>query len=148
MTATARYLGITPEEMAEEEAPRSTGTYSEIETPGDYELTLVRVEDFTSKAGPEGWKFIYQVETSTGPCDFPTWVTVAPNMRWKIKEILKAHGIPGVVHFDPTTLIGEVVGGTIDFPIDRATGEPKSFREIVVLFPLVDAPEVEAPATL
>lgn len=148
MTATARYIGITDEELDAPEVPRSTGTYSEIEVPGDYELTVAYVEDFKSRAGDDGWKIVYQVETSTGPCDFPVWFTPAKNMRWKVKEIWKAHGLRGMEIFEPQSIVGDVVGGTIDFPIDRNTGEPKAYREIVALFPLVDAPEVEAPAVL
>ena len=146
--ATARYLGISAEEMAEDEAPRGTGTYSEIEPGGAYEMTLVRVEDFISKKGDPGWKFTFQVETSTGPCDFRQWITVNPNMRQRLKVLFRSLGITSVETFEPDSIVGTVVGGTIDFPLDRATGQPQALRDIVAVFPLVQPPELEAPAAL
>jgi hypothetical protein len=151
MPATARVLNISAEEIAQAGQPRAQGTWAEIEVPGDYEATLADVNDFVSKAGHPGWKFTYQLPTSTGPVELHEWVTFQDSVKWKLSDILKAHGITGGINtsFQPGQLIGDVVGLSVGWQMDKVTGEPTTYREIKAIFSLAELPEdEETPAAL
>ena len=151
MPATPRDLRVTAKDL-EGPPEYSGGTYSEIEVPGDFEIILVDVEDYDKRdAGKtQGWKFLYQVDTSTGPCDFNVYLSFAAKARWKIIDVFAAHGFDiateGIHKADPNSLIGEKIGGHIDFPRGK-DGEPtNNYREIKEFFPLVEAPVVDEDA--
>jgi len=145
MAATARKLEATAKDLSGD----GGGAYASIEVPGDYEAVLVDVNDFDNrqKGGSWGWRFSYGVETPTGgQVVFDEYLGFSPKSRWKIVQIMEAHGVPleeGINELDPNALIGEVVGVHIDFPRDEH-GEPSDkYREITQVFSLVNPPEVE-----
>ena len=154
MPATPRRLEFTAKDLAGP-PEHSGGTYSEIVVPGDFEITLASVDDYdyTDRGKSKGWIFLYQVATSTGPCDFSVYLSFGKGARWKIGDVFLAHGIPanvGIENVDPNLLVGQVIGGHLDYGVDRTTGEPTQYREIKEFFPLVSAPasaeaEDEAP---
>jgi len=144
--ATARQVDITEEDIAKAKEPRANGTWSEIEVPGDYEITLAAVEDYKT-AKSEGWIFIYHVQTSTGPCELKEWVSLGQSARWKLSQIAAAHGITSISILNPDDLVGESIGGHVDWGKDRETGEVSSYREVKEYFALVDAPEDTQPDT-
>lgn len=144
MPATPQRLNITAKDLA---GPPdiSGGTYSEIEVPGDYELKLADVEDYDkrSEGKSHGWVFKYQIGTSTGPCDFNVYLSFNTTARWKMIQVFQAHGADlseGIAALDPNSLVGQVIGGHVDFPRDN-DGEPTStYREIMEFFPLTEPP--------
>jgi hypothetical protein len=151
MPATARVLNISAEEIAQAGQQRTQGTWAEIEVPGDYEATLADVNDFISKSGNPGWKFTYHVQTSTGPVELHEWITFQESIKWKMANLVKAHGITRGIDssFQPGQLIGDTVGLSIGWQMDRVTGEPTTYREIKAIFSLAELPEgEEAPPAL
>ena len=149
MPAKAMQISITEEDLKS----AAGGAYAEIEVPGDYEVTLSKVEDYdnTGKGGSYGWIFHYDVDTpSGGVVPFRTWLAFSQAARWKLIEVLTAHDVDldeGLNQVDPNMLVGEVVGCTIDFPRDKETGEPTSeFRELQSFWSLADEPDAEIPA--
>lgn len=149
MPATPRKLKITAKDL--EGPPAITGgTYSEIPTPSDQELYLADVNDYDKR--PEkghGWVFSYHVETSTGPCNFDVYLSFSESARWKIVDVFAAHGVDigevGIANADPNALIGDTIGGHIDFPRDADDEPTSTYREIQDFFDLADPPEeVEA----
>lgn len=154
MTATARRLNIT-EDMIKKR-PRGggagTGTWEEIVVPNNYRLVCSNVEDYEGKDGkPGGWIVYHEIETSTGPCIFRTWLSFSVKARWKLVDVFEAHGIDlrrvGVADADPKDLLGTACGGFVDFPRDRS-GEPTSdYRDIIEFFPLVEEEDIAEPVS-
>ena len=146
MPATARQFDIPQADIDSIGKGGGGGAYAEIEVPGDYEVTLVDVEDYDyrDQGKSHGWIFHYEVDTpSGGSVTFRTWLSFNKNARWKILEVLAAHAVDlsdGINSVDPNDLIDDVVGATIDFPRDKE-GEPTSdFRELQTIFDLAAAP--------
>ena len=146
MPATPRRLEVTAKDL-EGKPEFSGGTYAEIDVPDDYEIFLADVSDYDKRdeGKTHGWEFLYQIETSTGPADFRVFLSLSKSARWKIIEVFAAHGIDlevvGIHDADPNAIVGETIGGHVDFPRDK-DGEPSStYREIQAFFPLVEAPE-------
>jgi len=142
--ATARQFDVTQKDIESEGG--GGGAYAEIEVPNDYELTLVDVEDYDKReeGKTQGWVWTFEVDTpSGGTVPFRTWTAFSKNARWKLLEVLEAFGYPieeGINDVDPDSFIGDVIGGTIDFPRDDNDEPESDFREIRVTFPLADAP--------
>ena len=146
--ATAKELVFTEDDLSTEGG--SGGAYAAIEVPGDYGIELLAVEDYDYRSDNKsyGWIFIYGCDEGGGLAEFKIWLSFGENARWKLSEVLTAHGItlePGVaLSLDPESLVGDQVGGHIDYPRDKVTDLPTSnYREIRQVFALVDAP---APA--
>lgn len=153
MPATARQLDIPQEDL---DSSGGAGAYAEIEVPGDYEVTLIDVEDYDKRSEGKsyGWVWTYEVETPSGNAvPFRTWTSFSKAARWKLIELLEAHGVDieaGINDVDPNDFIGDVVGATIDFPRDKDDEPTSDFREIRFLFALAKAPAgvEEEPAVL
>ena len=141
--ATARQFEFTQEEIDSE---GGGGAYAELEVPNDYQVTLIDVSDYDKREDgkTQGWVWTYEVDTPSGASvTFRTWTSFGKNARWKLLEVLEAHGVDveaGIADVDPDDFIGDIVGGTIDFPRDKAGDPTSDFREITTLFPLVDSP--------
>ena len=147
MPATARKLEIDQSDFDS----TGGGAYAELEVPADYEATLSDVEDYdyTDRGKSRGWIFHYGVETPSGStATFKTWLSFNKNARWKLIEVLEAHGFPieeGINSVDPNQFIGEVVGVHLDFGTEKdenGNEVPSAFREIKSIFNLVDEPEL------
>ena len=156
--ATARELVFTEDDL--DDSGGSGGAYTAIDVPGDYELELLNVDNYDKRKENKsyGWVFTYGCDGGGGVAEFKLWLSFGTSAQWKMSEVLAAHGIilePGVkVNMDPNSLVGDVVGGHIDFPRHKVTNEPTStYREIRQVFALVDAPlsvdpdELEATGT-
>lgn len=154
--ATARQIPLSKDQLEGD----GGGAYASIEVPGDYEVVLKEVSDYDYRAKGKsyGWLFVYDCETPTGgSVPFNMYLSFGENARWKLVEVLRAHGVDlseGMNSVDPNALVGEVVGAHIDFPRND-DGEPTSkYREITEVFSLVEQPEpvaveaVEGPATV
>ena len=145
MAATAKELVFTDDDLSTEGG--SAGAYAAIDVPGDYEMELLSVEDYDKRSENKsyGWVFTYGLDEGGGLAEFRMWLSFGSSARWKLSEVLTAHGItlePGVgLNLDPESLIGDNVGGHIDYPRDKVTDKPTSqYREIRQVFALVDAP--------
>lgn len=143
--ATARKLVFTEEDL-DDTGGGAGGAYAAIDVPGDYKMNLIEVEDYDKRSEGKsyGWVFTYTVDGGGGPAEFKTWLSFSDAAAWKLSEVLAAHGIqlePGVeANIDPESLVGDVVGGHIDYPRDKVTDKPTSnYREIRQVFALVDA---------
>jgi hypothetical protein len=149
MSATARQFDIPQEDLDNDGG--GGGAYAEIEVPGDYEVTLVDVEDYDKRSEGKsfGWVWTYEAETPSGKTvPFRTWTAFSPAARWKLIEVLEAHGVDieaGINSVDPNDFIGDVVGATIDFPRDKEEVPTSDFRELRSLFALAAAPVAEEP---
>jgi len=78
-------------------------------TPGDYEATIVEVEDHVAQSGNEGWKWTVQV----GRLKLRTFTMFTANAKWKLVELMGALGIPmqeGEISFNPQDYVGKPVG--------------------------------------
>ncbi len=135
MTATARVLAITEEDL------EGGGSYAALEVPEDYEATLTSVEDYdyTDQGKSSGWIFDYEVENLS----FKSWLAHSQGARWKVIEVLTAHGIDveeGTITVDPNTLVGQVVGARVDYQKDPdehdAEMDGPNYKEIKWMFPL------------
>ena len=142
----ARVITATP--TADELPSGLGGLYNELEVPGDYEVRLVRVEDYDKGDGRQGWIFIYSCETpSGGSVEFRHFLSFSPASRWKIFETFDAHGSVSeegtTRELNPNALIdGSMVAAFIDFPRDKTTGEATSqYRGIEKIFAIVEEPE-------
>lgn len=146
--ATARQFEFSQEDIDSQGG--GGGAYAELEVPNDYEATLTAVDDYDKrdKGKSQGWVWTYEVETPSGATvDFRLWTSFGKAARWKLLEVLEAHGVDveqGINDVDPDDFVGDVIGATIDFPRDKETDEPTSdFREIRVVFDLAASPEAE-----
>jgi hypothetical protein len=142
MPATAKTLKFTPEDLE----GSGGGAYAELEVPGDFPCYLADVldYDFTERGKSKGWIFRYMVETPSGAeVKFDTYLSFGENARWKINEILTAHGIEveEMTTIDPNDLIDDAMMAHIDFPRDKDTKEPTSdFRELQNVVPMSSTP--------
>lgn len=147
MAATARQIPVTAGDLA----GNGGGAYASLEVPGDYELVLRDVEDYDYRAKGKsyGWLFLYDCETPAGgSVEFRVYVSFNENARWKMIEVLEAHGCDlseGLNTVDPNALIGDVIGGHIDFPRDNDGNPTSKYREIRQVFSLAQEPELASP---
>lgn len=144
MSATARMIEWGDEVNNPSEG--GGGAYAELVVPNDYEMELVAVADYDKRdiGKSWGWLFTYEVITPSGrPVQFNEYLSFGTNARWKLQEVLEAHGhelVPGTEMIDPNLLVGEVIVGHIDFDRDAA-GEPKSpYRQIQRHYSLATPP--------
>lgn len=141
--ATARVLKFTEEDLTNE---GGGGAYAELEVPGDFPIRLREVDDYDKRSENKswGWVFTYGVETPSGTeVDFRVWLSFGPKARWKLRQVLEAHGVhleAGDLEVDPEELIGDELIGHIDFPRNKQ-GEPTSeFRELLEIYPISSEP--------
>ena len=61
-------MPATPIKYTPEKGSLSSGQYSDIEVPGDYEVVLVSIEDYdkTEEGKTRGWVATYSCETPDG----------------------------------------------------------------------------------
>lgn len=146
MTLTARRIEITPESK---EKRGDGGAYATIEVPGDYEVTLIKGEDYDNGPQRTGWKLTYELDG----LPFNFWLNFSKASRWKLVATAEAHlgrelGSGEIEDMNPADWIGDVVGAHIDWqndPDQQAEGE-KNYREIKTIFALqAETPEVPAP---
>lgn len=83
-------------------------------TPGDYEATLLAVEDIVASTGNPGWKFTFQVKGLS----LYTRVYHRGGGKWKIREVFNALGVPinaGALigTLDPNALVGNMCVVTV-----------------------------------
>jgi hypothetical protein len=137
MAATARILKFTEEDLE----GSGGGAYAELDVPCDVPIRLREVSDYDKRSEGKtwGWVFTYAAETPSGKeVDFRVWLSFGDNARWKLREILEAHGVAleaGNLELDPEDLVGDELMGHIDFPRDNQ-GEPTSeFRELQTIYP-------------
>lgn len=153
--ATARVLKFTEDDLA-----GGGGAYAELDVPCDVPVRLSKVADYDKRSEGKswGWVFYYMAETPSGnEVEFRTYLSFGENARWKLKEVLEAHGVQlvaGNLEIDPEELIDDVLVGHIDFPRNKA-GEPTSeYRELQAVYPpstepayAEEIPEEEASET-
>lgn len=147
MAATARTLEFTAEDVA---SAGGSGDYENLEVPGDYVALLADVVDYdnSEKGGSRGWRFNYKVEG----LDFSVFCAFSKAARWKLIEVLEAHGYPveeGIAECDPNMFVGTEVGAHVDFPksyyeaLKNGVTPDKVYREIRWVFRLPsDTPPV------
>ena len=142
MPATARVLRFTAEDLES----AGGGAYAEFEVPCEAPVRLAKVEDYDKRGQGKswGWVFHYMATTPSGKeVEFKTWLSFNDNARWKITEVLMAHGVDieeGNFELDPEELIGDELIGLIDFPRDREGKATSDFRELRKVFPVETAP--------
>lgn len=143
MAATARVLRFTEEDLENV----GGGAYAEFDVPCEAPIRLAKVADYDKRSEGKswGWIFYYMAETPSGKeVEFRTYLSFGENARWKLTEVLDAHGVSlesGDLEIDPEDLVGDELIGLIDFPRDRNTGEPTSeFRELRKVFPISTEP--------
>lgn len=102
MTVQAKKISLTSDDIS------GNGGANQI-TPGDYEATIIEVEDHVAQSGNDGWKWTVQV----GRLKLRTFTMFTPNAKWKLVELMGALGIPmqeGEVSFNPQDYVGKPVG--------------------------------------
>lgn len=107
MSATPFRVPFTDEDFAER------ADYNDL-TPGDYEATLLDVEDIVASTGNPGWKFTFQVKGLA----LYTRVYHQGGGKWKIREVFNALGVPidagsMIGTLDPNALIGNMCVVTV-----------------------------------
>lgn len=150
MAATARTIEITQEDL---EAAGSGSSYDTLEVPNDYTADCVKIEDYDKRPnGSFGWIWHYKIEG----LDFRIYTAFSKAARWKLIEVLKAHGYPveeaGLNEIDPNAFVGTTIGAHVDFPksyyeaLEQGITPDRAYREIRWTFPLPgEAPS--APVT-
>ena len=137
-------MPATPIKYTPEKGSLSSGQYSDIEVPGDYEVVLVSIEDYdkTEEGKTRGWVATYSCETPDGgSVNFDDYLAFTPKARFKIEDFYKAHA-PGFqaeeveATLNPSELIGTTVGARIDFPRNKQGEQTGDFRGIVRVFAL------------
>ena len=105
--------------------------------------------DYSDRGKSRGWIFNYGVETPSGKnASFKVWLSFGKNARWKLIEVLEAHGFPleeGINSVDPNSFIGDMVGVHIDFGTElNENGDEvqSAFREVQSVFDLAVQPEL------
>ncbi len=109
--------------------------------PGDYEGTIVEVEDHTAQSGNEGWKWTIQV----GRLKLRTFTMFTPNAKWKLIELMGALGIPmseGEVSFNPQDYVNKSVG--VELTEDQ---NDSRYLEINKFFPVGEKPTATVSAS-
>jgi len=137
--ATARIFHFTEEELNS----AGGGAYAEFDVPCEAPVRLVKVEDYDKRDAGKSWGWVFHYNATTPisgkEVSFRMWLSFMDNARWKLLEVLDAHGVDldKTTGVDPEDLIGDELIGLIDFPRDRETGEPTSeFRELRKVYPV------------
>ncbi len=139
MAATARRIEFTAEDLS-----GGDGAFVNIEVPGEYELTLTKVEDYDKRAEGKshGWLFFYSLDTGAGIAEFREYISFGENARWKLIQVLVAHDYPvelGLAELDPNSLVGDKIGALVDYPRDSAGAATSKYRELIRTFALPPA---------
>lgn len=110
-------MGVTPQVIDFSDVPESGGRrFKKIrQEAGDYEATILKVEDSPTKEGKEPqWLFTIQV----GRGVYPYYVKSKDKKQfWKIRQLLKAAGlnVPSKrVKVDPTKVVGKKIAVTLE----------------------------------
>ena len=78
-------------------------------TAGEHEATVIGVEEFTSQAGNDGWKWIVQI----GGLELKMYTMFTPESKWKLLEVMTSLGVPmeeGEIDFNPNDYINKKIG--------------------------------------
>ena len=78
-------------------------------TAGEHEATFIGVEEFTSQAGNDGWKWIVQI----GGLELKMYTMFTPESKWKLLEVMTSLGVPmeeGEIDFNPNDYINKKIG--------------------------------------
>jgi hypothetical protein len=100
MPATPREITFTEDDFKERLS------YDDL-TPGDYEATLIDVEDIEASTGNYGWGFIFQVKG----LKLTSRVWLKGGGGWKVREVFNALGLPiapgtPLANLNPNPLVG------------------------------------------
>ncbi len=132
MPATPQTITFSEEDLKER------ASYDDIEE-GEYEATLIDVEDIQANSGNYGWGFKFQVKGLT----FTTSLWLKGGGGWKIREVFNALGSPlapgqTTANLNPNPLVGRSCVVTLKKVPSRKDPE-KSFLEITKHVPYVKA---------
>ena len=142
-------MPATPIKYTPKKGSLSSGQYSDLEVPGDYEVVLTAVENYdkTDVGKSKGWVATYSCETpSGGSVNFDDYLSFSEAAQFKIDAFFQAHA-PGLLAeevestLNPSDFIGTKVGARIDFPRNKQGEQTGDFRGIVRVFALVDEEE-------
>lgn len=133
MPATPQKIDITAKDIEQAQRRESEYDYSDIEVPGDYEATLVDVNDHETERG-KGWRFTFEIMG----CPFDEYTMFSKKAKWKLLQVIEALGYPleeGIADFDPNAYVGVVVGAHVDWQHDPDEHDGANYREIKYVFP-------------